>query len=53
MLQEAVKRDPSNAIYRNNLASALVKIMDFNGAKAAVEKVIISAGSFLQLQSAV
>ncbi|KAG5188523.1 hypothetical protein JKP88DRAFT_197773 [Tribonema minus] len=38
--EEAVKRDPSNAVYRNNLASALVKIMDFNGAKAAVEKAL-------------
>jgi hypothetical protein len=37
-LQEAVKRDPTSAVYRNNLASTLVKIMDFNGAKAAVEK---------------
>jgi stress-induced-phosphoprotein 1 len=36
--EEAVKRDPTNAAYYNNLAAALVKIMDFNGAKAAVEK---------------
>jgi hypothetical protein len=35
-----VKRDPASAVYRNNLASGLAKIMDFNGAKAAVEKVI-------------
>jgi hypothetical protein len=35
-----VKRDPTSAVYRNNLASGLAKIMDFNGAKAAVEKVI-------------
>lgn len=36
--EDAVKRDPTNAALWNNLAAALVKIMDFNGAKAAVEK---------------
>jgi len=36
--EDACKRDPTNAAYFNNLAAALVKIMDFNGAKAAVEK---------------
>jgi hypothetical protein len=34
-----VKRDPTSAVYRNNLASGLAKIMDFNGAKAAVDMV--------------
>lgn len=34
--EDAVKRDPKNAAYRNNLAAALQKIGDFNGAKAAV-----------------
>ena len=36
--EEAVKRDPTNAPYRNNLAAALLKISDFNGAKNQVEK---------------
>lgn len=36
--EDAVKRDPTSAAYCNNLAAALVKIMDFNGAKVAVEK---------------
>lgn len=36
--EEATKRDPSNASYYNNLAAALVKMADFNGARAAVEK---------------
>ena len=36
--EEAVKRDPTNAAYRNNLAAALQKIGDFNGAKQQVEK---------------
>lgn len=36
--EEAIKREPTNAAYYNNLAASLVKIMDFNGAKAAVEK---------------
>jgi stress-induced-phosphoprotein 1 len=36
--EEAIKRDPDNAPLRNNLAAALVKIMDFNGAKTQVEK---------------
>ncbi len=38
--EEAVKRDPQSAVYRNNLASALTKVADFNGAKAAVEKAL-------------
>lgn len=36
---QAIKRDPTNAAYRNNLAAALTKIGDFNAAKAACEKV--------------
>lgn len=39
MILQAVKRDPTNAAYRNNLAAALTKIGDFNAAKAACEKV--------------
>mmetsp|Transcript_195 Transcript_195/g.338 ORF Transcript_195/g.338 Transcript_195/m.338 type:complete len:562 (+) Transcript_195:77-1762(+) len=35
--EEAVKRAPKNAIIRNNLAAALCKIMDFNGAKREIE----------------
>jgi stress-induced-phosphoprotein 1 len=38
--EEAVKRDPTNASYRNNLAAALQKVGDFNGAKTQVEKSI-------------
>jgi len=38
--EEAVKRDPKNAPLRNNLAAALSKIMDFQGAKNAVDKAI-------------
>ncbi|CAM9636795.1 unnamed protein product [Discosporangium mesarthrocarpum] len=38
--EEAVKRDPSNAAYRNNLAAALTKIGDFNSAKTACEKAL-------------
>eukprot|EP00903_Cladosiphon_okamuranus_P012279 g11516.t1 len=38
--EEAVKRDPTNAAYRNNLAAALAKIGDFNAAKAACEKAL-------------
>ncbi|CAM9451979.1 unnamed protein product [Hapterophycus canaliculatus] len=38
--EEAVKRDPTNAAYRNNLAAALTKIGDFNAAKAACEKAL-------------
>jgi len=33
----AVKRAPKNARIRNNLAAALCKIMDFNGAKREIE----------------
>lgn len=36
---QAVKRDPTNPAYRNNLAAALSKIGDFNAAKAACDKV--------------
>lgn len=36
--EEAVKRDPTNAAYRNNLAAALLKMGDFNGAKRECEK---------------
>jgi len=35
--EEAVKRAPKNATIRNNLAAALCKIMDFNGAKREIE----------------
>jgi len=35
--EEAVKRAPKNAAIRNNLAAALSKIMDFNGAKREIE----------------
>uniref|UniRef100_A0A7S3XT11 Hsp70-Hsp90 organising protein n=1 Tax=Heterosigma akashiwo TaxID=2829 RepID=A0A7S3XT11_HETAK len=38
--EEAVKRDPTNAVYRNNLASAYTKLMDFNKAKEACEKAL-------------
>ena len=35
--EEAVKRAPKNATLRNNLAAALCKIVDFNGAKREIE----------------
>jgi len=35
--EEAVKRSPHDAPIRNNLAAALCKIMDFNGAKKNIE----------------
>lgn len=38
--EEAVKRAPNNAPIRNNLAAALCKVMDFNGAKKHIEKAI-------------
>lgn len=38
--EEAVKRAPKNAPIRNNLAAALCKVMDFNGAKKNIEKAI-------------
>lgn len=38
--EEAAKRAPSNASIRNNLAAALCKVMDFNGAKKHIEKAI-------------
>lgn len=36
--EDACKRDPTNASYFNNLAAALLKIGDFNGAKAQVTR---------------
>eukprot|EP01031_Cornospumella_fuschlensis_P041384 gene41384-50500_t len=36
--EEAVKRDPKNAAYHNNLAAAYLKMGLFNDAKRAVEK---------------
>jgi stress-induced-phosphoprotein 1 len=36
--EEAVKRDPTNAPYRNNLAAAYLKMLLFNDAKREVEK---------------
>merc|ERR1712232_858217 len=38
--EEAVKRAPKNATIRNNLAAALCKIVDFNGAKREIEKAL-------------
>uniref|UniRef100_A0A7S2I8L0 STI1 domain-containing protein n=1 Tax=Helicotheca tamesis TaxID=374047 RepID=A0A7S2I8L0_9STRA len=38
--EEAVKRAPKNAPIRNNLAAALCKIMDFNGAKNHIQVAI-------------
>jgi len=38
--EEAAKRAPKNAPIRNNLAAALCKVMDFNGAKKHIEKAI-------------
>ncbi len=38
--EEAIKRDPTNAAYHNNLAATLSKLMDFPAAKAACEKAI-------------
>jgi len=38
--EDAVKRAPKNATIRNNLAAALCKIMDFNGAKRQIEEAI-------------
>lgn len=35
--EDAVKRAPKNAAIRNNLAAALCKIMDFNGAKQQID----------------
>ncbi|CAE7558563.1 HOP3, partial [Symbiodinium microadriaticum] len=36
--EDAIMRDSTNAAYRNNLAAALLKMGDFNGAKREVEK---------------
>lgn len=38
--EEAVKRDPKNPAYYNNLAAALSKIGDFQGAKVNCEKAL-------------
>ncbi|GAX22809.1 stress-induced-phosphoprotein 1 [Fistulifera solaris] len=38
--EEAVKRAPKNAAIRNNLAAALCKIMDFNGAIRQIEEAL-------------
>jgi len=38
--EEAVKRDPNNPPIRNNLAAALCKVMDFNGAKMHIDKAL-------------
>jgi len=38
--EDAIKRDPQNPVYYNNLASSLTKIADFNGAKAQCEKAL-------------
>lgn len=38
--QEAIKRDPTNSAYRNNLAAALQKVGDFPAAKVACEKAL-------------
>jgi stress-induced-phosphoprotein 1 len=38
--EDAVKRAPKNAAIRNNLAAALCKIMDFNGAKRQIEEAV-------------
>lgn len=38
--EEAAKRAPNNAPIRNNLAAALCKIMDFNGANTNIKKAI-------------
>lgn len=38
--EDAVKRAPNNAPIRNNVAAALCKVMDFNGAKKHIEKAI-------------
>jgi len=38
--EDAVKRDPENAAYLNNLAAALSKIGDFSGAKRSCDKAL-------------
>lgn len=38
--EEAIKRDPKNPAYNNNLAATLCKIMDFQGAMSACEKAL-------------
>lgn len=38
--EDAVKRDPTNASYFNNLAATLLKVGDFMGAKKNVEKAL-------------
>jgi len=46
--EEAVKRAPKNATIRNNLAAALCKIMDFNGAKREIEVAIDLDGKYVK-----
>ena len=38
--EEAIKRDPSEPAYHNNLAATLCKVMDFQGAKREVDKAL-------------
>jgi stress-induced-phosphoprotein 1 len=38
--EDAVKRSPKNAAIRNNLAAALCKILDFNGAKRQIDEAV-------------
>merc|ERR1712188_94051 len=38
--EDAIKRDPSSAAYRNNLAATLIKVGDVMGAKTQVEKAL-------------
>ena len=38
--EEAIKRDPKEPAYQNNLAATLCKVMDFQGAKRAVDKAL-------------
>lgn len=38
--EDAIKRDPTNPVYRNNLASTLRSVMDFQGAKSNCEKAL-------------
>lgn len=38
--EEAVKRNPKEPSYHNNLSATLCKVMDFQGAKREVEKAL-------------
>ena len=38
--EEAIKRDPKEPAYHNNLAATLCKVMDFNAAKREVDKAL-------------